>query len=84
MSLFALDQDHTMDRKSRESLNNYVTKFPTILNVDFYLDADLVAVDFSLFSKACVFVQSVLFYLTLFIYFHGENKGLEVPSLLFC
>ena len=46
-----------MDRKSRESLNNYVTKFSTILNVDFYLDADLVAVDFSLFSKACIFVQ---------------------------
>lgn len=67
-----------MDRKSRESLNNYVTKFSTILNVDFYLDADLVAVDFSLFSKACIFVQSVLFYLTLFIYsfiFMGKTRA---------
>ena len=55
--------------------------------MDFYLDAHLVAVDFPLLSKACIFVQSVLFYLTLFSYleyFHGENKGLEVPSLLFC
>ena len=58
MSLFALDQDHTMDKKGRESLNNYVTNFPTILNVDFYLDAHLVAVDFPLFSKlVCLFSQ---------------------------